>query len=252
MIISVVQAQFFFLALTRVLATLAPVPVLGGQVIPPQVRIGLGLGLTILLLPVQTAAPAAEVLPMFGYAVAVGKELLIGTLAGFAAQLTFGAVQIAAETAGLGSGFNSGRVFNPAMGESESAYSQLFMMCATLFFLVIDGHHLVLAALRQTFLSLPIDGALPLGSMDMMLRQMAVLVSAGVQIGLPVLAALTMADLALGLLARVAPQIQVYFLGLPLKIGLAIAALGMLFSVIFPLLGDLFRQIGQRMLAFLG
>jgi flagellar biosynthetic protein FliR len=252
MIISVAQAQQFFLAFTRIMAVLIHIPMLGGQTVPSQVRIAFGLVLAAVMLPWQPLPPEATALGLFGFAAAILAQLIIGTLAGFAANLTFGAVQIAGETMGIGSGFGSGRVFNPAMGESGSVFDQFFVMVAVLLFLVIDAHHIFLVALQRTFTILPLDAALPVGALDTMLRLTAQLIAAGVEMALPVLAALLLTDLTLGLLARVAPQVQVFFLGLPLKVGVSLAALGILFSVLLPMLSSLYNELGPRMLLLLG
>jgi flagellar biosynthetic protein FliR len=79
----------------------------------------------------------------------------------------------------------------------------------------------------------------------------AQLIAAGIQMALPVMGALLLADITLGLLSRVAPQVQVFFLGLPLKIGLGMVALSMTFAIAFPVMGDLFRNIGTRMLVLI-
>jgi len=77
------------------------------------------------------------------------------------------------------------------------------------------------------------------------------LIISGVQLGLPLLAALTLADLTLGLLSRVAPQVQVYFLGLPLKVGMALYGLGIFFLVAYPVVRNLFEPLGERTLRIL-
>ncbi|MEN4010635.1 MAG: flagellar biosynthetic protein FliR [Chloroflexota bacterium] len=252
MIISVAQAQLFFLALTRILAMLIAVPVLGGQLVPIQVRLSLGLILTAIIIPWQPLPPEAAAMGGLEYALAIGRELLIGTLAGFAASLTFGALQIAGETMGLGSGFVSGRLFNPTLAESSSAMDQFYTTIALLYFLVIDGHHLFLGGVQKTFTALPLMAALPLDRMDALITTTAQLILAGVHLALPVIAAMFLTDLTLGLLARIAPQVQVYFLGLPLKIGVSLFALGVVFLVGLPVVGNLFRAIAPRMIALIG
>ncbi len=252
MTVSVAQAQLFFLALTRILAMVIYVPVLGGQTIPAQVRIGLGLLLSAVLVPWQPLPAGAPVIGTFAFGMAIGKELLIGTLAGFAAALTFGAVQLAGETMGLSSGFGSSRIFNPSLGESGSAFDQIFIMVAMLLFLALDGHHLFLLAVQKTFTLLPINAPLPDLTADRLLLMTAQLIGAGVQMAFPVVGALLLTDLTLGLLARVAPQVQVFFLGLPIKVAVALLALTITFGVALPRLGDLFRGIGPRMLLLLG
>src|SRR5512138_1043918 len=105
MTISVAQAQLFFLAFTRIMAILIHVPVLGGQNIPNQVRIGLGFVLAIVLIPWQPLAEDAVTIGFIAYGISIGKQILIGTLIGYSADLAFGAIQIAGGAMGLGSGF---------------------------------------------------------------------------------------------------------------------------------------------------
>jgi len=250
MTISVAQAQLFFLAFTRIMAIILHVPVFGGQTIPSQVRIGLGLALALVLVPWQPLPPEAEAIGFVAYAIAIGKEILIGTLVGFAADLAFGAIQVAGAAMGIGSGFESGRIFNPALGEGGSPFDQIFVMTATMIFLVIDGHHLVLIALQKTFEILPLNGPLPFNGLEAVVSATSGFLAAGIQLALPVMTALILADLTLGLLARVAPQVQVYFLGLPVKVAVALFALGLTFTVMSPLLASMFKSMPEKMLAF--
>lgn len=249
--ISLAQAEVFFLALTRILATIIHVPVLGGKAIPNQVRIGLGLLLTICLVPWQSLPEATTIVGFVPFTIAIGKELLIGTLAGFAADLVFGAVEIAAEAMGLESGFASSKLFNPALEESSSSYSQLFVITATMYFLAIDGHHLVLTALQKSFEAIPIGGTIPFSDPTLLMKMTSQMIQAGIELSLPILAALLLTDLSLGLIARVAPQIQVYFLGLPLKLGVSLAGMGLVLVLVLPLLGNIYKDLGYKMLALL-
>lgn len=250
MTISVAQAQLFFLAFTRIMAILIHVPVLGGQNISSQVRIGLGMILALVLIPWQPLPPEAAAIGTFAYGLAILKEIIIGTLIGFAADLAFGAIQIAGSAMGMGSGFESSRIFNPALGEAGSAFDQIFVMTAAMIFLLIDGHHLFLIALQNTFKILPLNGALPFEGMNAVIKTTSVFIASGIHMALPVMAALVLTDLTLGLLARVAPQVQVYFLGLPVKVVVALIALGMTFSVVFPYLTSMFKSMAENMLLF--
>lgn len=251
MIISVEQAEFFFLALTRVLAMIIQVPMLGGQNIPTQVRIGFGVLLTLILFPIQTLPANAPSLDLMGLLLSISKEILIGSLAGFASVLTFGAVEIAGEVMGAGSGFSSDRVFNPAMNNSSSSFNQLFIMVTLLIFILMDGHHTFIIAIQRTFDIIPVGGDIPTEKINDLARLTSQLIVSGVQLGLPLLAALTLADLTLGLLSRVAPQVQVYFLGLPLKVGLSLYGLGIFFLVAYPVIQNLFAPLGERTLRIL-
>jgi len=251
MTISVAQAQLFFLAFTRILAIMIHIPVLGGQSIPNQVRIGLGFVLAMVLIPWQPLPEDAVVIGFIAYGVAIGKEILIGTLIGYSADLAFGAIQIAGGAMGLGSGFESSRIFNPSMGDSGSVFDQIFVMTATMVFLMINGHHLVITAIQKTFEILPLNGQLPFNGLEAIMTTTSTFVIAGIHLALPVMTALILADLTLGLLARVAPQVQVYFLGLPVKVVVSLLALSFLFAGLLPYLSSLFKSMSENMLLFL-
>ena len=251
MSISVAQAQEFFLAFTRIMATIIHIPVLGGRMVPNQVRIGLGILLTMFLIPWQTLPTAAVSIGMIAYVIAIGKELLIGTVAGYSADLVFGVVQMAAEAMGLGSGFSSNRIFNPAIGEAGSSFEQFFVLLATMYFLAIDGHHQVLVALQKMFEVVPIQGTIPFSDPTLLLQITSQMIQAGIQLALPILAALLLTDLSLGLLARITPQIQVYFLGLPVKLGISLLAMGLVIVMVLPIVGNLYNDLGSKMLMLL-
>lgn len=252
MTISVAQAQLFFMALSRVLAIIIQIPVLAGPSVPNQVKIALGVVLTAVMLPWQPLPPETESWATFAFAGAVVREVMLGTLAGFAAGLTFGALQMAGEMMGQGSGFSAGRVINPAMESSGSAMDQLFILSATLIFFVINGHHTFLMGLQRTFVVAPLNQPLPDFAVQPLLSMLGQMIAAGVQMSLPVLAAVLLTDVVLGLLARVAPQMQVYFLGIPLKVAIGLMALSLGMVIILPRLVNLFNGLGVNMTRLLG
>lgn len=252
MIISVAQAQMFFLSLSRILAILIHVPVLGGRAIPNQVKIGLGLTLSLVMFSWIPLPPDTPAFSSIAFGLAMGREILIGTVAGFAAELTFGVLQIAGRVMGMGSGFGSGRIINPTFGDPGSSMNQYFVMIGMLLFMVVDGHHAFLIGLQKTFAVIPLNGPLPALAAEELVRMTGQLIMAGVHMALPVAGALLLADLTLGLLARVAPQVHVFFLGIPLKVGLGLIAFAVGLGILFPYLISLFEQITPRMLKLVG
>src|ERR1044072_1231535 len=180
MTISVAQAQLFFLAFTRILAIMIHIPVLGGQNIPNQVRIGLGFVLAMVLIPWQPLPEDAAVIGFIAYGIAIGQEILIGPLVGYSADLAFEAIQIGGGAMGLGSGFESSRIFNPSMGDSGSVFDQIFVMTATMVFLMINGHHLVITAIQKTFEILPLNGQLPFNGLEAIMTTTSTFVIAGI------------------------------------------------------------------------
>ncbi len=250
--ISVAQFQIFFLALTRILAIIIQVPVLGGAAIPNQVKVGAGFAFALVIVSWQPLQPQTESLPLFAFALAIGQELIVGTLAGFAATLVFGLLQIAGEMMGLASGFAAGRVINPALQMSGSSINNFFFIIAALYFILIDGHHEVLIGLQRTFVMIPVNGTLPEMSANRLLTLSGGLIMTGVQMSLPVMGALLLTDLTLGLLARVAPQIQVFFLGIPIKVGVGLLALLLTLSYIMPILNKMYKSTAMWMVELIG
>lgn len=252
MLVSIAQFQLFFLVFTRVIAILVQIPIFGASAVPNQVKIGLAFVLSMMVLPWQPLPVGAEAMPWILFAVGIGRELLIGILAGFAANLVFSAFQIAGTLMDLSTGFSAGQMFNPALGETGSAMSQFFTIFAVLYFLVINGHHSFLLGLQMTFTTLPVNQALPELTYERLLMMTNGMIISGIQIAMPVLGALLLADLTLGLLSRVAPQVQVFFLGMPVKIWVGLIGLSMGLGYLLPVIRDLLQNMGPRMLKILG
>jgi len=252
MLISVAQFQLFFLALTRIMAILVTMPFLGGSTVPNSVKVSLGFILTITLIPWQPLSAESPVMGLFPFGLAILQELIIGLVAGFAVSLTFAVFQMVGKLMELGAGFSAGQIFNPTLGEMASSYDQLFMMVVFVYFFTINGHHMFLIGLEKTFQVLPVHSGLGNLAAERVITLFQTMIVSAFQLALPVMGAILLADLTLGLLARVAPQIQVFFLGLPVKVWLGIVALGISFSAILPLAGKVFLQMSQRMQYLLG
>ncbi len=251
-LINIAQFQAFFLTFTRIMATIIHVPVLAGRSVPNPIKIGLGLILAIFMTPLNFTGFGRAGLDLISFAAAIAKEILIGTLIGYAAILAFGALSIAGNLIGLGSGFAAAQILNPALEEQGTPLDQILVVTSFLIFLVINGHHSFLIGLQKTFEVLPINSSLPAVVQEPLLQLTASIIKIGVQLAFPLLATLLLADLALGLLARVAPQIQVFFLGIPLKIGLSIFALGVAMPSLLPLIRTIFNNIAPQMLLLIG
>jgi flagellar biosynthetic protein FliR len=252
MLVSVLQFQLFFLVLTRVLAILIQVPMFGSSLIPNQMKLAVGIALTFIVVPWSPVYEETTAMPFISFLFAILQELIVGLLAGFVGTLTFGAFQLAGKMMDLSSGFGAGQIFNPAMGDTGSAMDQMFSLTALLFFMITNGHHTFLLALQKTFVYLPVNAALPDLSAARLLQMTAGFILIGVQLSLPVVGALLLTDITLGMLAKVAPQVNVFFLGLPIKVWVGVMGLMLVLSNVVPIMGDMFKQLGNRMLVILG
>jgi flagellar biosynthesis protein FliR len=251
-VVSIIQTQLFFLVLSRILAAIVFVPVLGGRSVPNPVKIGFGLVLSMVISPTLPQPTNTEALSAIAYGFAMAQEVLIGALSGYAALLTFSALQMAGHLMGIVSGFSAANVLNPALEDNGTAMDQMFLITAVLVFLVINGHHLFLIGLQRTFDLVPVNSALPTLSLPNILRMTSQFITAGVQMAMPVVGTLLLTDLTLGLLARVAPQVHVFFLGIPLKIGIGLIALAFTIVMLAPNLESMFTNLGERTLQLLG
>jgi flagellar biosynthetic protein FliR len=251
-VVSIIQAQLFFLTLSRILSAIVFVPVLGGRSVPNPVKIGFGLVVSMIITPTLPPPANTEALSAIAYGFAMAQEVLIGALSGYAAALTFSALQMAGHLMGIVSGFSAANVLNPALEDNGTAMDQMFLITAFLVFLVINGHHMFLLGLQRTFDIVPVNSALPTLSLSNYLRMTSEFIASGVQMALPVVGTLLLTDLTLGLLARVAPQVHVFFLGIPLKIGIGLIALALTIVILAPNLESMFTNLGERTLELLG
>jgi len=252
MTVSLAQTQLFFLALTRILAMIIEVPMLGGNMIPLQVRVALGFILALVMVPWQPLPADASPMPTLVMAMAILQEIIIGLLMGFAATLTFGAIQVAANFMGLNTGFAAGQILNPTFGSSGSAYDSLYLVMSTLYFIVLDGHLLWIKAVSLSFQMLPLHSTLPQFSAELFIRTFATMIYSGFHLALPVVAAVVLTDISAGLLAKVAPQVQVFFLTINIKLLLSLIGVAIAFTITLPMMRSLFEHMGEVGLKLIG
>ena len=235
---------FYVLAAIRVLGAIAFNPLLGSARVPMQARVGVGLFSTLVIFPAGGPyQPPAEV----GF-LEIAGEMMIGLLAGFGITLIFGAVQFFAGLIGINSGFSFAQTVNPLFEGGSGVIETFISAFALLVFVEINGHHLFLIGLRELFEVVPVGEVTRVpGSLDAILAVSSGLFSAGLKLALPIMAALILADLGLGLLSRVAPQFNLFALEMPAKMMLGLLALALSLPIIVPRLAALFRTIPSVM-----
>ena len=215
-----------FLTFCRVSGILVTAPVFQTQRLPLLLRAGMSALLAFLLAPsFGASSPPRDLL---AYTLLAAGELLVGLGFGLVASLIFTSVSIAGEMADLQSGFGFAALVDPASEERTAILGQLQVMLAWLVFFVCNGHHLLLQGMAQSFSVLPLGTAAlpasvlgPAGPLALVARTFVV----AVQVGAPVLGSVLITDLALGLLARSVPQLNLLVIRLPIKMALAFFAL---------------------------
>lgn len=223
---------------SRILALLATEPVFGARSVPARVKIGAALFITLLVAP-TLAQPAIEPASASGLFV-LAKEILIGATMGFVMRLAFSAVEMAGDLAGLQMGLGFANFIDPTSGQTP-VVGGLLRLAAMLLFLALDGHHLLLGALAESFRALPIGPAplAPAGARALLDWGGQIFV-AGVALALPIIAALLATNLALGIMTRAAPQLNIFGVGFPLTLGVGLAVLYISVPYLVPALQRLF------------
>lgn len=209
----------FLWPLTRILGLIATAPLFGNLAIPVRVKLGLGIMLSLVIAPTVPAMPATDPMSFPGLLILL-HQLVIGLAMGFAMRIVFAAVEMAGEIAGLTMGFGFATFFDPQTRARTSAIAQFLALLTLMIFLALNVHLMMLATLAESFVSLPITPS-PSGVHGF--RQLAawggMIFSSGVQLALPIIAVLLITNIALGILTRASPQLNLFGIGFPITLG---------------------------------
>lgn len=222
----------FLWPLSRILALVATAPIFGNPSIPIRVKLGLAIAITILVMPlVEKSLPPIDPASGAGLIILV-QQVFIGIAIGFVMRVVFVAVEMAGELIGLQMGLSFAIFFDPHSSGQIDIVGRFLGVIASLAFLAIDGHLMMIALISQSFGTLPVgfEGATE-GTLTILANWGGEIFKSGLQLSLPVLTVLLITNLALGVLTRVAPQLNIFAVGFPLtlSIGLFVLALSMPF-----------------------
>lgn len=238
------QLQIYLMVVLRTAGILFVAPVFGAKRIPVQLKIWLSLLIALAVTP--TVAHNMVILPahLLAYTVLLIEEVLWGILIGFACLLLFMGVQFSGQIVGLQMGFGIVNVIDPQSSAQVSIIGQFQYLLAILIFLAIDGHHFLLGALASSFDLLPPGGLHFSGQIGEKLIRMATgIFLLAIKIGAPVMVALFLTSVAFGILARSVPQMNVFIIGFPLKIGVGLVMLAGSIPIFFYVLEKLIRSM---------
>ena len=228
MTFTIAQVAHLLLATVRVLAIIMVAPVFSTSRYPAPVRIGLAVLLAGVIVSAQP--PLEEPWGLFPLAFLVGQEILAGLIVGFCSLIAFVGVQMAATYIGLQSGFRMADMVNPNMPDlvqqQGSALEQVYTVLVVLVFLAVDGHHWIIMGIQRSFELVP-AGELALDALagERLVVLASTLFTIALSIAMPIMGTLLLLDVALAIIARAVPQVQVFFVGAPLKMALGLVTL---------------------------
>jgi flagellar biosynthetic protein FliR len=246
----------FVFPLSRILALLASAPVFSNAALPVRVRLIAGLAITLAVAPALPPPPAIPAGSWIGLVV-LGEQILIGVLLGFTLRITFAAVDVAGELVGLQMGLGFATFFDPDSGGQTPVIAEFLGLLTALIFLALNGHLLSLSVLAESFTLLPVSTTpIHATAFSSLLAWSATLFSTGLLLALPLITALLIANIALGVLARIAQQLNLFAVGFPVTLALGFlvlmlslpyigAAMESLFSGGFQAMGMVMRAAGN-------
>jgi flagellar biosynthetic protein FliR len=221
----------FGLSFARFISFIIIVPFFGGQVVPAQVKVATATALVIITYPSLLAELPTDGSPLgfgaVGFVGLLAKEVFVGFTLGFVASLVFEAVSVAGRIADFQRGSTMSELFAPQLQERVSELGQFKLQLAIVVFLTTGAHRFFISALVRSFEFIPAmrfpkieAGWTP--AAEFMTVVTGSVLSIGVQLAVPVVVTLLLTDLFFGLINRVAPQINVFFLSMPVKMWVGI------------------------------
>lgn len=242
----------FCLILARVGTFIALVPLFGSHGLPRTIKAGLALTLTLVwFLPRVEALPAtalfgsAAPVTWLGQGVALGREVFLGAVLGYGLGLFLVPVQVAGEYLTQEMGLSFGNQVNPTGDGSSSPLTQILELLAIAVFFGVDGHHVLLGVLHSTFTAYPVNGGLPQLPAPRLLAVVAVAEEWGLMLAAPVALLLFVTTVFLALLTRAAPQMNLYAVGFPLRLGVGLVAVLVLLPGFVGAMVSAFTRFGE-------
>lgn len=232
----------YLLILTRVTAFFVTVPLFSYKAIPTTQRIIFGAVLAFMM------AYTLELpeIPIDGaYILLVMKETMVGLAIGMVAFIVMAAIQIAGGFIDFQMGFAIANVIDPQTGAQSPLLGQFFNVLAMLLLLALNGHHLLLDGIFYSYQYIPIDQMWPAfgseGLVEFVITTFAASFAIAFQMSIPIVATLFLVDLALGITARTVPQLNIFVVGFPIKIGVSFMVLLIMMSVMVAVMQKLFE-----------
>lgn len=232
------QIGIFLLVLTRISGIFIMSPFFGSRNIPTYIRVGTAVAISLVIFPLISQESQSLTLPenMIAYTLLIFTELFVGWLIGFVASLAFSAIHMAGQLLDMQIGFGVVNVLDPTSGQQVPIVGSFKYNLALIVFLVSNSHHILLAGLFDSFHLIPLMGANIAPQIVTLIIDMiwGIFVIA-IKISIPILVAIILTDVGLGILARTMPQMNIFVVGIPAKIfvGLFVLSFALPFYIVF-------------------
>jgi flagellar biosynthetic protein FliR len=208
----------FMFPLSRILGMVAVAPLFNISAVTVTTRLIFGLALTIAIVPILPPMPTIPAGSWLGLVV-LAEQMLIGIVIGVTLRIAFAAVDFAGGLIGLQMGLSFAVFYDPQNAAQTPVIAEFLNLIALLIYIASNGHLMSLAALAESFTLLPVTTTpFAVTGFSVILNWAAAIFSTGLLLSLPLVAALLIANIALGVLSRVAPQLNLFAIGFPVTL----------------------------------
>lgn len=213
------QIDVFLLVFTRIIAILMVVPVFSDKSVPEIAKAGLAAIISII---VVYSSPVMEIdynASILAYGFLILKEVIVGLIIGFTIYMMFQVFFFVGHLISMSAGLSMSNMLDPSIGQQVPVIGMLYNYVATALFLVTNGHHIIFRGLIHSYLLIPIgEGQVNSGIIDQMITMINSYFTISLKIAAPIMVTMFILDFALGILARTAPQMNMFVIGFPVKI----------------------------------
>jgi len=222
------KIQLFILLMMRTGGIMMTAPVFSHNSIPKRIAVSMSLGLTVVLMPlmVNTALPqAGNLVELLALCL---KEILVGVMIGLVFSVIFMGIRLAGSIVGYQIGFAMANVIDPDSPDALSVLGEFWFLVATLIFLAVNGHHVVISGLVDSFRLIPLGAATPSGNVgEWLMKYSSFVFVLAVKFAAPVIITVFLTEVAMGVMARTMPQMNIFIVGFPLKIFVGLLLVGL-------------------------
>lgn len=241
--------EVFLLVFVRMTGLFVIAPIFGRRNIPAYLKIGFSFILALILINTIQIPQPDYFNSIYQYAYLIIREFVVGLTLGYISYMAFTAVYIGGQIIDMQIGFSMVNVLDPMSNIQVPVTASFYYLITMLAFLSVNGHHVLVKALFDSYSNIPVGAAV--FSSDLMndiIRIFGGTFVVGLKIAAPITAAILLADVAMGVISRTIPQMNVFVVGMPLKIALGLIIMMLTFPVLISFLGSLFDNVNSEML----
>lgn len=242
----------FLLVLVRMTGLFVVAPIFGRRNLPAYFKVGFSFFMALILVSTMTLQAPAYNESLLAYGLLIMKEFVVGITIGFIAYLVFTAIYIAGEVVDMQIGFGIVNVIDPMSNIQVPITSNLYFIISMLVLLALNGHHMLIKALYDSFNTVPLGAAIFDASLsDLIMGVFTNIFFIGFKIAAPVVAAALITDVALGTISRMVPQLNIFVIGMPLKILVGLAIILVTLPMFIFVLDSIFQLMDGSVLNYI-